>query len=227
MQVSLLFMLWERAHGLLLARLLGRVCIWRADRLDNSFGLAYFQRMSTKTPLDDLTEKQRAFVREFAKLGGKRGTRIDACRLAGYEGENLDVVAWDLLRKPKIIAAVEYQIRINVLEHAPMAVQGIIDIAQDDRINFRGDPITPSATRLSAYKELKDMAGLGVVSKSEQNIRVETDTVTIAQARADIAAMFDIMTPAEQLQAQKYLAPPVEAEFEEVVNMDWLDALAE
>lgn len=172
--------------------------------------------MSTKTPLDDLTDKQKAFIREFAKLGAARGTRNDACRAAGYEGDNLDVVGWDLMRKPKIQAAVEYQIKLNVLEHAPMAISGIIEIAQDDRVNFKGDLVTPASTRLSALDKVAALAGFTPVTKSEQSIKVEQKVLTVSDARAQILAMLPNLDPALQIAAQKYLAPPIDAEFKEV-----------
>lgn len=182
--------------------------------------------MSTKTPLDELTDKQKAFVREFAKLGAARGTRNDACRLAGYTGDNLDVIGWDLMRKPKIQAAVEYQIKLNVLEHAPMAISGIIEIAQDDRVNFKGDLVTPASTRLSALDKVAALAGFTPIARSEHKVDVEHKTLSVADAKAQIAALLQTVSldPAQKkLAEQKYLAPPIDAEFEEVPNLSFLD----
>lgn len=181
--------------------------------------------MSTRTPLDDLTEKQREFVREFAKLGKARGTRQEAARRAGYEGDNLDVVAWDLMRKPKIQAALEYQIRLNVLEHAPMAISGIIEIAQDDRTNFKGDLVTPASTRLAALDKVAALAGFSPVSKSEQKIEVNDNRPqSVLEAQKQIAAFLESratsLDPALKEKAKALLAPPIEAEFTEVLDFD-------
>jgi len=68
-------------------------------------------KKTVNTRYEDLmagfTVKQRAFVEAYA------GNGTEACRIAGYEGSDnvLGVAAYDLLKNPKILEAIELRLK--------------------------------------------------------------------------------------------------------------------
>lgn len=187
--------------------------------------------MSTTTPLDDLTEKQRAFVFEFSKLGAERGTRIEACKRAGYEGDNLDVVAWDLMRKPKIVAAVKYMLEVRYAEKAPEMMDIAHSLAQgkltgNEDLDFKGQPVIAPGVRLQAVERWLDRAGMAPVTKSEQKIEYEDKTqlgVIEYNQRLAIALQSVKTLPPEERKLLENKLKPIDAEFQEVPDLGFLD----
>lgn len=95
----------------------------------------------------NLTDKQSRFIRFMAESGDSTG----AVMRAGYEAANPAQIAWELLRVPHILAALQNEVRKKLVSGAPMALKIITDIATNSDVNPK--------TRLDAAKTLLDRAG--------------------------------------------------------------------
>lgn len=176
--------------------------------------------------MDELNEKQRAFVREYTEMGQQRGTRVEAARKAGYQGDNLDVVTWDLMRKPKILAACRYMLEVRLMEKAPEMLNVAYTLATDDRVDFKGQPTTASGVRLQAANSLLDRAGLAPIARSEQKIEYEDKTqlgVIEYNQRLAIALQSVKTLPPEERKLLENKLKPIDAEFQEVPDLGFLD----
>lgn len=140
--------------------------------------MSLFQRSFKKNTvtIPDLSERQAAFVAEYVKRGGKKGSATKAALAAGYSVNSpkaARVRASELLRNPKIISALRDELMQRMNIAAVLGVNVLIDLAQNG----------PPHVRLSAAKELIDRGyirlGLQVVrtdqSESPHHIQTRLD----------------------------------------------------
>ena len=113
--------------------------------------------------LADLSERQAAFVREYVERGGKPGAAVDAAVAAGYARSGLAgraaarSRAYELLRNPKVLAALRDELTRKLNTGAALGVQVLIDLAQ----NARSEQV-----RLSAANSLIDRGYAPVMSRN-------------------------------------------------------------
>jgi phage terminase small subunit len=118
--------------------------------------------------LDDLTDRQRAFVRALVESGGGPGAAVEAARTVGYAPTSAAaarVRAHELLRNPKVLAALRDEIMRKLNAAAALGVNVLIELAQSG----------PPQVRLSAAKELVDR-GFGPVVSRSANLHAVTAT---------------------------------------------------
>jgi len=94
-----------------------------------------------------LTEMQAAFVRHVSE--GVEPNQ--AVTLAGYGTSNIYSRAHELLRAPRVLAAIHTEVRRKLVAVAPIALAVIERLVKDDT--------TPPKIRLDAAKTLLDRAG--------------------------------------------------------------------
>ena len=84
---------------------------------------------SALAELAGLTQRERAFVIAYVEQGTSNAT--GATRVAGYANtKNLPRTAWELMQKPKIIAAIKAELGAGFDTAAPAALRTIRAMAQ-------------------------------------------------------------------------------------------------
>lgn len=96
----------------------------------------------------DLSPQEAAFVRNVVRNGKSPG---DAALAAGYTAYE---EGWQLLRRPRIAAAVHHELqRVLTVELAPVSLRVLRDLLEDTA--------TPARTRADIGRHLLQMAGYG------------------------------------------------------------------
>lgn len=121
--------------------------------------------------IDQLSERQAAFVREYVRSGGRNAAA--AARKAGYPASAAGVRASELLRRPKILAVLRDELTKRLNAGAAVAVETLIDLARSAE---------SEATRLAAANSLMDRT-LGPPISRSANMHVHR---TIDQALIDL-----------------------------------------
>lgn len=96
-----------------------------------------------------MTEKQRAFVIEYARNGGNASA---AARAAGYPEKSAHEQGRQQLEKPHIREAIYKELMKLRHRSGAIGLSALINIAQDDK--------NPAAARVAAARALIDHAGL-------------------------------------------------------------------
>lgn len=127
-------------------------------------------------PLAGLTEMERRFVEGYAALAGSHGALTNAARYAGYSPKTCSVKGSQMIRKPKILAALRYLTEHKAHSSAILAMTTLTDLMRSGN----------DSVRLKAADRVLGYAGIIVktISKVEHNIN---DNRTPAQIRATIA----------------------------------------
>jgi hypothetical protein len=161
-----------------------------------------------------LNARQQAFVNEYVRLGGKLGCGAKAAAVAGYMAPNQS--AYDLVRTPKIRAAIRWIVQAEGLDGAMAGLTYLVEAA-------RGLNEAPHQVRLAAAKDLVDRwnlaARLPPIQRTEHKIEI-TDT------RSDAELMVTLKVLEEKLKSLGVSPPPlalpapVDIEFEEISDND-------
>jgi hypothetical protein len=113
--------------------------------------------------IGDLSERQRAFVREFVERGGRPGAGPDAAVAAGYARPGragraaARVRAFELLRNPEVLQVLRDELTRKLNAGAALGVATLIDLCQ----NARSEQV-----RLSAANSLIDRGHGPVISRN-------------------------------------------------------------
>ena len=99
------------------------------------------------TNAHDLNEKQALFVHSMALTGDAAAAVVSA----GYDTKTPASVGAKLLRTPHVIAALQQELRRQLVAAAPMALSVIVAILRNEALNPK--------VRLDAAKTLLDRAG--------------------------------------------------------------------
>lgn len=117
-------------------------------------------RRSESVTMEDLTQKQAAFVREYVQRGGRPGAGPDAAQAAGYAHGDRDaarVRAAELLRHPKVLAVMRDELTKKLNAAATLGVDVLVELASDKTV--------PPATRLAAARDLVDRGHMPIASR--------------------------------------------------------------
>jgi hypothetical protein len=145
---------------------------------------------SESVTLDDLSERQAAFVREYVERGGRPGSAASAAQAVGYAKPGpagraaARVRASELLRNPKVLSALRDELTRKLNAGAVIGVQMLIDLCQ----NARSEQV-----RLGAARELVDR-GYGPVISKNASVQVSTSV-------EDLFARLDAREAAERASA--------------------------
>ena len=118
-----------------------------------------------------LSLKERTFVDRYLALGGERGAGTKAAQLAGYSASWSAIAAHRMLRRPRVMRAIEEESKRLVRALGPQAIQVIKEIL-DDREHK--DRLKAARTVL----ERIDPALLGV--QHQHHVDVEPSGVELA-----------------------------------------------
>lgn len=94
-----------------------------------------------------LTDMQSAFVRFMSETGNGP----DSAKRAGFRPDHAAAAFYDLMRVPHVLAALQSEVRRNLVADAPMARRVIVEIANNAEISPK--------VRLDAAKILLERAG--------------------------------------------------------------------
>ena len=145
-----------------------------------------------------LSLKERAFVDRYLALGGERGAGTKAAQLAGYSASWSAIAAHRMLRRPRVMRAIEEESKRLVRALGPHAIKVIKEIL-DDREHK--DRLKAARTVL----ERIDPAYLGVQHQHRVDVAVEPSGVE---------------TALRMLQVMRELRVPIEVQREKIgVNM--------
>jgi Terminase small subunit len=128
------------------------------------------RRTATAPPSPSgLTQRERAFVIAYVEQG--TGNASAAARVAGYANtKNLPRTAWELMQKPKIIAAIQAELSAGFDTAAPAALKTIRAMAQ-----------RPTRDGLRASLAILDRAGFMPVSYRKVSVEAKTPADTIRE----------------------------------------------
>ena len=144
-----------------------------------------------------LSLKERTFVDRYLALGGKHGAGKKAAQLAGYPASWAGIASHRLLRRPRVMRAIEEESKRLVRALGPQAIQVIKEIL-DDREHK--DRLKAARTVLERF----DPTFLGVQHQHQVEVVVETG----------------VETALRMLQVMRELRVPVEVQREKVgVNL--------
>src|SRR6516225_7272139 len=144
-----------------------------------------------------LSLKERTFVDRYLALGGQRGAGTKAAQLAGYPTSWSGIAAHRMLRRPRVMRAIEEESKRLVRALGPQAIKVIKEIL-DDREHK--DRLKAARTVL----ERIDPAFLGFQH----------------QHHVDVAVESGIETALRMLQVMRELRVPIEVQREKIgVNM--------
>jgi phage terminase small subunit len=144
-----------------------------------------------------LSLKERTFVDRYLALGGQRGAGTKAAQLAGYSASWSAIAAHRMLRRPRVMRAIEEESKRLVRALGPQAIKVIKEIL-DDREHK--DRLKAARTVL----ERIDPAFLGFQH----------------QHHVDVAVESGIETALRMLQVMRELRVPIEVQREKIgVNM--------
>lgn len=137
--------------------------------------------------LDGLTPRQRRFVTEFVRLGGKAGA---AALSAGYAKGSADVRASELVRMPKILAAIREESERRLCASVAMGAETLVHLAQNAE---------SESVRLQAAQALLDRGGLLLAHRTE-HVHTLRDERTDQELRDRILALaHEVGLPAKLL----------------------------
>lgn len=155
-----------------------------------------------------LNDRQRAFVTAMLDFGGLNNT--SAARAAGYDTGNynsLKRVAHQLAHDPRIQDAIREEGHTRLNASTIMAVNTLLKIADD--------PTTETRNKLKAIEMILNRTGLH--EKTEHKVDI-TKTDMTGDA---MVARISLLAKNLGIDASKLLGgPTVEAQFEEVVEVD-------
>jgi len=144
-----------------------------------------------------LSLKERTFVDRYLALGGTHGAGKKAAQLAGYPTSWSGIAAHRLLRRPRVMRAIEQESKRLVRALGPQAIKVIKEI-MDDREHK--DRLKAARTVLERF----DPTFLGVQHQHQVEVVVETG----------------VETALRMLQVMRELRVPVEVQREKVgVNL--------
>ncbi len=127
-------------------------------------------------PLVGLTERQRRYVEAYAALAGSYGAMTNAARYAGYAEATCPGKGSQLIRMPKILAALRY-----LTEHKAHA-SSILAISTLEHLMMHGN----DSIRLKASERILGYAGI-IVKAVHTHEHLIQDNRTPEQVRAAIA----------------------------------------
>lgn len=151
-----------------------------------------------------LTSLEKSFVEAYVDLGGTNGSK--AARLAGYSdvGSNARRRAHQLLRLPRILAAIKELANNRLSSSVAMAATTLVDIANDHNV--------ADATRYKASVKILELGGIFAVKVSEHNINI-TDNRSDAEVIARIKQLAGVAgVPVPDI---------TDVEFEEIEEDEW------
>ena len=149
-----------------------------------------------------LTQRERAFVIAYVELG--TGNATAAARAAWYANtKNLPRTAWELMQKPKIVAAIQAELGAGFDTAAPAALKTVRAMAQRQ-----------TRDGLRASLAILDRAGFPAVSPFKVNAQAKTRADTIREL-ADAARVlgkhprevFGSVTDDERREIEAVLGP--------------------
>jgi phage terminase small subunit len=140
-----------------------------------------------------LSLKERTFVDRYLALGGGRGAGSKAAQLAGYSASWSGIAAHRMLRRPRVIRAIEEESKRLVRALGPQAIKVIKEI-MDDREHK--DRLKAARTVLERF----DPAFLGVQH----------------QHHVEVVPESGIETALRMLQVMRELQVPVEVQREKI-----------
>jgi hypothetical protein len=140
-----------------------------------------------------LSLKERTFVDRFLALGGARGAGSKAAQLAGYPASWSQIAAHRLLRRPRVMRAIEVESKRLVRALGPQAIKVIKEILDD-----RGHKDRLKAAR--TVLERIDPAFLGVQHRHHVDVAVESG----------------VETALRMLQVMRELRVPIEVQREKI-----------
>ena len=120
-----------------------------------------------------LSLKERTFVDRYLALGGEHGAGAKAAQLAGYPASWAGIASHRLLRRPRVMRAIEEESKRLVRALGPQAIKVIKEIL-DDREHK--DRLKAARTVL----ERVDPTFLGVQHKHRVDVAVEPSGVELA-----------------------------------------------
>lgn len=129
-----------------------------------------------------LTDKQRAYVREYVRNGGQA---MKAATVAGYGAPG--TAAWDLGRNPAVIAEIRRSLAAAVMaEGTVVGVTTLIDVARDK--GQSGAARTTAATRLVEMGGFLPRYGQGGAAReAEQKAPSEMSVAELDQVASALA----------------------------------------
>lgn len=142
----------------------------------------------SRVTFEGLTERQSAFVIAYAEGDGGPGAAATAAQAAGYAPTSraaARVRGHELLRNPKVLAALRDELTRRLNAAATLGVQVLLDLA--------ADPTTPPSTRLAAARDLIDRGHGPVASRWKVDHTVRSIEDVIAELDADEAGVQDII----------------------------------
>jgi hypothetical protein len=155
--------------------------------------------MRTRPQISDkpLSLKERTFVDRFLALGGGRGAGSKAAQLAGYPASWSSYAAHRMLRRPRVMRAIEMESKRLVRALGPKAIK-VIDEILDDREH---------KDRLKAARTVLERIDPAFVGFQHQH-------------RVDVVESSGIETAVRMLQVMRELQVPIEVQREKIgVNL--------
>ena len=144
-----------------------------------------------------LSLKERTFVDRYLALGGERGAGTKAAQLAGYSASWSAIAAHRMLRRPRVMRAIEEESKRLVRALGPQAIKVIKEILDD-----RGHK-----DRLKAARTVLERIDPTVVGVQHEH-------------RVDVAVEPGIETALRMLQVMRELRVPIEVQREKIgVNL--------
>lgn len=110
---------------------------------------------------EELTELQVAFAREYAANGGKGA---EAARKAGYSEKSAGKIAYQLLEKTHVLAAIQREQRRAFTELASIALGQVRAMLLDAK--------TPVNARVELARMAFDRAGLAAIRPDEESSQI-------------------------------------------------------
>ena len=159
-----------------------------------------------------LSLKERTFVDRYLALGGERGAGTKAAQLAGYSASWSAIAAHRMLRRPRVMRAIEEESKRLVRALGPQAIKVIKEIL-DDREHK--DRLKAARTVL----ERIDPAYLGVQHQHRVDVAVEPSGVETALHMLQIMRELQVPIEVQRERLGINLFPELEAMLDgEAVN---------
>lgn len=126
---------------------------------------------------EKLSELEEAFVGCYIETGGTDGKK--AAITAGYGAAGAAVRAHELLRRPRVLAAIRKEAERRLQAGVALGAAVLADLAQNAKAE---------AVRLKAATALLDYGGLAVVARSEHTLNI-VDKRSDAELREQVARL--------------------------------------
>ncbi len=182
------------------------------------------------SPLSGLTAMELRYVEAFAALAGTHGAMTNAARYAGYSPKTCTVKGSQMIRKPKILAALRYLTEHKAHASAIMAMTTLQHLAMNGN----------DSIRLKASERILGYSGI-IVQTIHRHEHMIQDNRTPEQVKIaisekaqklglDVKSMIDItphpnkVNPPNPDGAPKYkrqLVPNRELTDDEIEEIDW------